>query len=137
MPVSTGILALIKDRDQTHALPLKDRMCYKRGDIVQIFGPGRVYVVPPAEPFYLIEVTGVPMTVAEIQARYYQNETEGYIELNGEVKRRPSRRRLYWVNLDTLPTANKNDLTANRYTLIAWNKLRSSVTNKVTGQVEG
>lgn len=137
MPISTGILALIKDRDQTHANPNKDRMCYKRGDIVQIFGPGQAYVVPPTEPFYLIEVTGVPMTVAEIQARYHQSETEGAFTLDGEIERRPIRRRVYWVNLDTLPNANKADLAANRYTLIAWNKLRSSVTNKVTGLVEG
>jgi hypothetical protein len=131
MPTGVGILALIKDRDATHVVPAKDAMCYKRGDFVQLFPPGTEYVVPCAEPFYLIEVTGVVMTFAEIQARYQQ------MEYDAVETTKPVRRRLYWVDLDSLPTANKNDLAATRYTSIAWNKAKSSVKNKVTGQPEG
>lgn len=131
MPVSTGILALIKDRDATNVVPAKDLMCYKRGDFVELWGPGTSYTVPCAEPFYLIEVTGVVMTVSEIKARYQQ------MEYDTSDPPKPICRRVYWVDLDSLPNANKNDLAANRYTLIAWNKAKSSVKNKVTGQAEG
>jgi hypothetical protein len=37
MPVSSGVLALIKDRDATNSVPAKDLMCYKRGYVVQVF----------------------------------------------------------------------------------------------------
>ena len=134
MPISTGVLALIKASEVTHPVPAKDRMRYKRGDFVELWGPGTVYVVPPAEPFYLIEVTGVVMTVPEIKARYEQMQMT---DDSGTPTENPYRRRLYWVDLDSLPNANKNDLSANRYTLIAWNRARSSVKNKVTGQPEG
>jgi len=134
VPISTGVLALIKASEVTHPVPAKDRMRYKRGDFVELWGPGTVYVVPPAEPFYLIEVTGVVMTVPEIKARYEQMQMT---DDSGTPTENPYRRRLYWVDLDSLPNANKNDLSANRYTLIAWNRARSSVKNKVTGQPEG
>jgi len=136
MPTSTGVLALIKASEVTHPNPTKDRMRYKRGDFVELWGPGTAYVVPPAEPFYLIEVTGVVLTVPEIKARYEQmqmTDDSGTPTADGA----PYRRRLYWVDLDSLPNANKADLAADRYTLIAWNKARSSVKNKVTGQPEG
>ena len=136
MPTSTGVLALIKASEVTHPVPAKDRMRYKRGDFVELWGPGTAYVVPCAEPFYLIEVTGVVMSVAEIKARYQQmqmTDDSGTPTADGN----PYRRRLYWVDLDSLPSANRNDLAADRYTLIAWNKAKSSVKNKVTGQAEG
>ena len=136
MPTSTGILALIKASEVTHPVPAKDRMRYKRGDFVELWGPGTPYVVPCAEPFYLIEVTGVVMTVAEIKARYEQmqfTDDSGTPTADGK----PYRRRVYWVDLDSLPNANKADLAADRYTLIAWNKAKSSVKNKITGQAEG
>ena len=134
MPTSTGILALIKASEVAHPVAAKDRMRYKRGDFVQLWGPGTAYVVPCAEPFYLIEVTGVSLTVAEIKARYEQMQMT---DDSGTPTENPYRRRLYWVDLDSLPNANKADLAADRYTLIAWNKARSSVKNKVTGQAEG
>ena len=137
MPLSTGILALIKDRDAAHVDPAKDLMCYKRGDFVELWGPGTSYVVPCAEPFYLLNVTGVVMSVAEIKARYQQVVMDDYTAPDGEIVQRPVRRRLYWVDLDTLPNPNKADLAATRTTTIAWNKLRSSVKNKITGQPEG
>lgn len=137
MPLATGILALIKDRDATNVIPAKDLMCYKRGDFVQLFPPGTPYVVPCAEPFYLLDVTGVSMTVAQIQARYQQSVMEDYTTPDGDTAQRPRRRRLYYVNLDKLPVATKNALAQNRVAVIAWNKLRSSVINKVTAQAEG
>ena len=137
MPTSTGILALIKASEVTHPVPAKDRMRYKRGDFVELWGPGTPYVVPCAEPFYLIEVTGVVMSVAEIKARYEQMIVEDYTNKVGEVETRPYRRRLYWVDLDSLPKANRDELAEQRYTLIAWNRAKSSVKNKVTGQPEG
>jgi hypothetical protein len=133
MPISTGILALIKDRDATNAIPEKDLMCYKRGDFVELWGPGTSYTVPCAEPFYLLDVTGVAMSVEEIKARYQQS----VMDTTDPEHPKAVRRRLYWVDLNTIPNPNKNDLAANRVTVIAWNRLRSSVKNKVTGQPEG
>lgn len=137
MPLSTGILVLIKDRDASHVIPAKDLMCYKRGDFVELWGPGTPYVVPCAEPFYLLNVTGVSLTVEQIIARYQQMVMEDYTTPDGDTAQRPKRRRLYYVNLDTLPVATKNALAQNRVAVIAWNKLRSSVINKVTAQAEG
>jgi hypothetical protein len=137
MPISTGILALVKDRDASHVDPAKDAMCYKRGDFVELWGPGTPYVVPCAEPFYLLDVTGVAMSVDEIKRRYQQSVMEDYTTPEGDTAQRPKRRRLYYVNLDTLPTATKNALARDRVAVIAWNKLRSSVKNKVTGKAEG
>lgn len=128
MPTATGILALIKDRDATNADPVKDRMCYKAGDFVQLFPPGTPYNVPCAEPFYLLDVTGVPITYEEVVARYMQPVPD-----DGQGQRR----RMYYVDLSKLPRANEQDLAAQRVTVIAWNRLRSAVTNKVTGQPEG
>ena len=137
MPVSTGILALVKATDAAHVDPAKDRMCYKRGDFVELWGPGTAFVSPPAAPFYLLDVTGVSLSVAEIKARYQQSQTEDYVNPEGQTRQRPYRRRLYWVNLDALPVQNRNQLASQRWTTIAWNRLRSDVRNKVTGQAEG
>lgn len=128
MPASTGILALIKATDATNPNPTKDAMCYKRGDFVELFPPGTSYVVPVAAPFCLLDVTGVSLTVEEIKARYQQSVVD--------ADNNPTRRRMYYVNLDTLPVANRNALATNGYTLIGWNRLHSSVINKVTGQAE-
>lgn len=134
-----GVIEDAKQDDATKAarLAAKDLLCYKRGDFVQLFPPGTSYVVPCAEPFYLLDVTGVSMTVEQITARYQQMVMEDYLTPEGETAQRPKRRRLYAVNLDTLPRATKNALSANRVATIAWNKLRSSVKNKVTGKAEG
>ena len=128
MPLATGILALVMDHDQTHTDPLEDRMRYKAGDFVQLFPPGTSYGETCAAPFYLIEVTGVPLTFEEVLARYMQPAPD-----DGQGPRR----RAYYVNLAKLPNANTADLAATRVTVIAWNRLRSAVTNKVTGQTEG
>lgn len=125
------------DVDKAARLAAKDLMCYKRGDFVELYPPGTAYNSPCAEPFYLLDVTGVVLSVAEIKRRYEQIEMEDYVGPEGETAQRPKRRRLYYVNLDTLPTATKNALARDRVAVIAWNKLRSSVKNKVTGKAEG
>lgn len=125
------------DVDKAARLAAKDLMCYKRGDFVELYPPGTAYNSPCAEPFYLLDVTGVVLSVAEIKRRYEQSEMEDYVGPEGGTAQRPKRRRLYYVNLDTLPQATKNALSANRVATIAWNKLRSSVKNKVTGRAEG
>lgn len=134
-----GVLKDAEQDDATKAarLAAKDLMHYKRGDFVELWGPGTAYVSPCAEPFYLLDVTGVSLTVEQITARYQQMVMEDYLTPDGETAHRPKRRRLYYVNLDTLPTATKNALASKRVAVIAWNKLRSSVTNKVTGQTGG
>lgn len=134
-----GVLKDAEQDDATKAarLAAKDLMSYKRGDFVELWGPGTPYVVPCAEPFYLLDVTGVSMSVDTIKARYQQMVMEDYQTPDGETAQRPKRRRLYYVNLDTLPTATKNALATNRVATIAWNKLRSSVINKVTARAEG
>lgn len=128
--IAQGILALVKDSDATSTDPTKDRWLYKRGDFVELFPPGKEYNSPCAVPFYLIDVTGVPLTYDEVVARYMQPETDPN---TGE----PVRRRVYYVNLDTLPNPNKADLADHRTTVITWLKIRSSIKHKVTGQAEG
>ena len=127
MPVSTGLLLLIKDRDAVHTIPAKDAMCYKRGDIVQVFDVGTSYVVPCAEPFYLIEVTNANLTAVD-QARYQSSEVD--------ADSKPMKRRAYYMDLAALPAKNAADLTAQRFTSMNWGTLRSRLKNKATGQGE-
>jgi len=129
MPTSVGILALIKASEVSHPDHLKDRGRYKIGDIVEVWGPGKAYIVPCAPPFCLIEVTGIPISLGEAKARYQAREADV-----GSIS---GRRRVYWIDLTSLPQANKNDLVAQRFTTITWNKIRASIKNKVTGLAEG
>ena len=51
-------ILLVKDCDASHLNPDKDQMCYKRGDIVEVFEDSKPYVVPPAPPFLIVQVPG-------------------------------------------------------------------------------
>ena len=56
---------LIKDRDATHADPAKDRLCYKRGDVVEVFEDTKPLVLPPQPPFVIVKIAGVTKAQAE------------------------------------------------------------------------
>lgn len=135
---AVGILALVMGEDQTGTTPDRDRMRYKRGDIVDLYPPGTRYWLPPAEPWVAIEVTGAPLSAAAAKARYQQHESLGEFDAQtGEMRTRPYRRRVYRVDLDALPAAKRTELAAGRYTAMTWAQVRSCIVNTVTNQPEG
>jgi hypothetical protein len=59
-------LLLIYDKDNQHGDPEKEyRGCWKKGYVVEVFEDDKPYVNPPAEPFVILEVTGVTKVQAE------------------------------------------------------------------------
>ena len=93
-----GVQADALKADAVKALELqaKDRMCYKRGDVVEVFPPGTEYVVPCAEPFYCLEILDVPLKFEEVVAQFQQSEVDA-------ATQQPVRRRAFGLNLDALP----------------------------------
>ena len=117
---------LLMDRDHTHPDPVKDaRGCYKKGMIVQVFEDTQPCVIPPAEPFYIVKVTGLSMAdaLAYVQAT-----------LDGETV---TRRRKYKVNWDLLPKTVQKALVANRYYETTWAIVSQVVKDIKTGTVVG
>jgi hypothetical protein len=89
-------------------------------------------VSPPAEPFYLIEITGTTPSLAEMRETYLRPETEEVVGQDGLKARRPSCRRASTLDLDALPEANQNDLALQRYTRMDWAVFQSSGHARVT-----
>ena len=49
-------LLLVMDRDKTSTNSVKDRGCYKQGDVIAVYDDLKKCNIPPAEPFYIIKV---------------------------------------------------------------------------------
>jgi hypothetical protein len=147
-------ILLIKDRDATHADPVKDaRGCYKRGDVVQVFEDDRVLQLPPAPPFVIVKITGVTKAQAEA---FYAPHTEDvpcatcagttFDPTPVEGQTVPCRRclgrgliaetrtrRLHHLDWASLPNVVKNALVTDRYYETTWAAVRAYVKNKQTG----
>ena len=120
-------ILLIKDSDAVHADPVKDlRGCYKRGDVVQVFEDGTQCVIPPAPPFYIVELTGLSKLQAEkyVQSDVDRTDPENPITL---------RRRRFGLVIADIPLAVRQDLQTNRYIKRPWSQVRAFVKDKITG----
>ena len=118
---------LIMDRNKVNIQDsVKDtRGCYKLGDIVEVFDDTTPCILPPAEPFYIIKVTGL----SKADALKY---TESEYDITDPSKPVPVRRRLYSIPIDLLPKAIKTKLQKDRYYEIDWKTVSSFITNKRT-----
>jgi len=138
LATATGVLLLLMDHDQTGTTQAKDDMRYKRGDIVNVYPPGKTFWNPPAVPWIFVEVTGIPLSFDQIKTRYMQSESVGVFDPEtGDVRTRPIRRRAFHVNFATLPQAIRDTLAADRYLRVSWTAVRAYVRNKVTNETEG
>ncbi len=134
---ATGTLLMVMDHDQHGDTPEKDRMRYKRGDIVNIYPPGQWYVDPPCEPWLAVEIAALPPGQEQVLARYSQMESVGDFDpATGALQTRPYRRRTVAIDLDALPVEHRADLASRRHTSIAWSDLRARIINKDTGRPE-
>jgi hypothetical protein len=102
------------------------RGCYKLGDVVQVFEDGTRCVIPPAPPFYIVEITGLSKALAE---KYTQPD----IDLTDPENPIILRRRKYGIAVAAIPTAIRTALQTNRYVKVSWTQVRDYVRNKLTG----
>ena len=121
---------LIMDRDHVHPDPVKDqRGSYKRGMLVEVFDDDKPLVLPPAEPFYLIKVSGC--TKAQVLKYIAPDEDE----VDGI--RNIIRRRLYKLEADMLPNQVKRALRDHRYYETDVATVKKYIRNLRTGALEG
>lgn len=125
-------ILLIKDCDATNPLSAKDAMCYKRGDVVQVFADERRVVEKPQPPFVVLKVTGLAVKDA---TKYMKSVLSEVLTPTGFAQV-PTTRREFCVLWDSLPAETLTALRDKRLAEIAWADLRGRLKNKVTGLTE-
>lgn len=118
---------LVMDRDKVNLSDSvkSERGCYKLGDIVEVFDDDKPCVIPPAEPFYIIKISGLSKADALKFIEPVMDET--FTDAPVMVKRRK-----YQVPIDDLPVKVKEALKDKRYIEIEWKTVREYVIDKVT-----
>src|SRR5574343_841795 len=116
---------LIKDSDMVNPNPEKDKCCYKKGDIVEIFDDSKPCVIPPAPPFWIVKITGLS-----------KGSAQKYITSQYDSNDKMLLRRIYKVSWKLVPTTIKNKLSNDRYFEIEWSKVKSYIHNKITLESE-
>lgn len=127
-------ILLVMDRNKVNDMDaVKDvRGCYKLGDIVEVFEDDKPLVIPPAEPFYLIKVTGLKASDALKYIEPQYDTTTEPVDGVSRERRTMVRRRLYHIPIDLLPRAVKTALTEKRYYETTWATASKYLTNKIT-----
>ena len=70
-------ISLISNKDNTHSDPVKDRSgCYKVGYIIQNFEDDTPCVIPPAEQFLILKVSGVTKAEADAYVEMWQRRID-------------------------------------------------------------
>jgi hypothetical protein len=115
---------LVYDHSNFNIRTEKDQACYKLGDIVEVFDDDKPCVIPPAEPFYLVKVTGLSRKDA---LRYIEPQWDD------EDPQRPVmlRRRLYHIPIDLIPKSVKDKIRQDRYIEIPWSQARNYILDKI------
>lgn len=111
---------LIMDRNKWNLNTAKDSACYKLGDIVEVFEDDKPCVIPPAEPFYIVKITGLKKEAA-LKYMEPQFDAEGKMIL----------RRLYHIPVDLIPKAVRDKVKADRYIEIPWTQARNYILDKI------
>jgi hypothetical protein len=123
-------MAVFMIMDRSRTLPdttASDRLCYKLGDIVQVFNDDKPLVIPPAEPFLFIKITGLVLTKAQRQRfadAYFITEND---------EERLERKRRFGFRVADIPTAIKNKLLKDRYIEVTKTQVQNYLRNKETG----
>jgi len=115
---------LIMGIDKTHKDPIKDRGCYKRGDIVEVFEGGKMQTPPVNSPFLLVRVNGVTKAQAD-----------KYIVAHIDVDEKILKRRLYNIDFSLLPLKAKTILQTKREITVTASQLKTFIRNKVTNKL--
>lgn len=124
--VGGELVAMLFDHDRIHPNPIKDAIgSYKRGDVVEVFPAskhdGNTTTNPISAPFYILKITGI----TKAQAEHFQRGSDDGMGA-------PTRKREFMVNIDALPLAVRNALTASRYAAVPWGTLRAQLISKET-----
>ena len=135
---------LFKSVDASHADPLVDAGCYKRGDFVVAFDNGHTWgteeLIPPAQGGKFARIVISDVTVAQFK-NFVRNkwiiaaddgETE---EVNnaGRIGRRFVRRRRLHIRVNDLLVGVRNQLNNNGVYTTTWPVVREYVREKVSG----
>ena len=97
---------LIKDRDAINSDPEKDKMCYKKGDVVQVFEDGTPCVEKPAPPFLIIKVPGMSFK----DAQKYIEEDKTIDGLDVVI----NRRRKYKIDFEKMAPTDSTTILKDR-----------------------
>ncbi len=127
---------LIQRNNNTNPDPVKDQMCYKRGDIVGVFDDGwewgtredpRNFPDPADCQFVIVEIPGVNPTPEKIE------KWLGHIQ---DIDGTMTKRRLWQVMVDDVPNNIKVKLRDEGVVTITWTKLKNFIRNKLTDERE-
>lgn len=119
--------ALFLIRYQDSPCPSNEVGCYKRGDIVEVRASG-AYIAPGERggPFWLVDVTDLPLADALIYAEKWNNPDE---TLN--------RKRLWWLDYSTFTPQQQQNMENFHATggifEMSWAVARAKIFNKQTG----
>lgn len=128
--VSYGAEFLVKAVDVTHKDPVKDRGCYKRGDVVVVFPDGHEWGKEERLPkFMVVKIPGLPVKDAK---KYIESEWDNAIPKNPVLLTR----RKYKIFVDDTPADIKDELNAKGEATTTWDAIKSYVKNKKTGETE-
>lgn len=119
---------LIKARNATHPNPDKDRMCYKRGDIVDVRPDGFLWGREECLPrFVIIKIPGLnPDTVRAFM--------KVHLDTSDPTHPVMLRRRLWGITIDAsdIPTWVKTSLRNTGSVTVTVSQIRNFIKNKVT-----
>lgn len=124
---------LIKAFDNTHPDPVKDRVLYKRGDIVQVFEDGAC-TEPPA-PGSKMMIVKVPGPKAADFADYVREEVSA-IEPDITLTRRLWRLRIELLP-DVVPDRARQALEDDGVATFTAAHVLAALENKATGELAG
>ena len=130
-------LFLVYGKNNVNIDPVKDaRGCYKLGDIVEVMDDskhdGNIIANPVMPPFYLVRITGVTKEQAYKYMQPYIDPTTVGMEIPTTL-----RRRLYNVEVSSIPSAIRNQLIADRYVSVSWSQIRNYIRNRMTNATGG
>lgn len=128
---------LIRRNSKTSPDPIKDKMLYKKGDIVVVKPDGHEWgnlEDPTKHPdgvagcgFVIVKIPGVTFTPAKVE------KWLGHIQDGEEVM---TKRRLWEVMTDDVPNNVKNKLRDDGVVTITWAKVKDFIRNTITDERE-
>ena len=128
---------LLRRNNNADPDPVKDKMLYKRGDIVEVKPDGHEWgnlEDPALHPdgvagcgFVIVKIPGVMPTPEKI------DKWLGHIQDGDEVI---TKRRLWEIMMDDVPTGIRNKLRDDGVVTVTWTQLKNYIRNKLTDERE-
>jgi hypothetical protein len=128
---TVAVEALRTDADKGAELALKDeRACYKSGDPVVVMPDGHEWGLEERLPkFYVVKIPGITVEAARKWVATWKDEAD-------PDKPVIMRRRLYGVNVASLPASIRNTLQTTGTVTVTLNQIRNYIVNKQTGAAD-